>query len=117
MEGVGVPYQQAGSFVACAWRRQAVYRLGGWIVYALDLSSGKERWSFKTGGQITSSPAYENNAVYFGGIDTNVYSVDAKSGRLRWSFKTGGPVPSSPALHDGVLYIGSMDHCVYALKA
>ena len=74
-------------------------------------------WKFSTDNQVTSSPAFFEDAVYFGSVDGNVYSLDGRTGTLRWRFRTGGPVTSSPIIADGIVYIGSTDHRVYALVA
>ena len=82
------------------------------------LSSGKERWRFETEGQITSSPAYANGVVYFGGIDGKVYSLEARNRATAVEFRDrrSDSVVAQPCMMV-VVYIGSMDHRVYALKA
>jgi eukaryotic-like serine/threonine-protein kinase len=107
----------------------------------LDLATGTEKWKFKTGGRIPSSPAVAAGLVYFLSYDSNLYAVDASAGTLKWKFATGGekrfsakhlhglepaaetmPDPfdfflSSPAVVNDVVYFGSGDGHVYALDA
>lgn len=76
----------------------------------------KVDWSFRTGGEIWSSPAVDGRGnIYFGSFDGNLYCVSPK-GRLRWKFPTGGKIWSSPAIgRDGTVYFGSDDGFVYAV--
>lgn len=95
--------------------------------YALEASSGKRKWTFKTGDHIYSSAALgedkEGNttSVYFGSADGILYCLDTEGG-LRWSFDTGDPIRSSPALGvapEGgeIVYFGSGNGKLYALNA
>ncbi len=77
----------------------------------------KEKWAYKTRGQIDSSPAVTGDVVYVGSADGNVYALDAVSGAKKWAFRTGNNVASSPAVVGGVVYVGSADGNVYALDA
>ena len=41
----------------------------------MDIRSGQEKWKFKTGGEIESSPAISDGVVYFGSFDSYLYAV------------------------------------------
>jgi outer membrane protein assembly factor BamB len=110
-------------------------------VYAVDETSGRLLWKFKTRGErrfsaphlhgsepaaevmpdpfdlYLSSPVVVGGRVYFGSGDHNVYALDAHEGKPIWTFRTGDVVHASPALADGVLYVGSWDGFFYALDA
>ncbi len=75
-----------------------------------------EKWTFKTGNFVNSSPAVSDGVVYVGS-DDHLYAVDANTGKQKWTFQTGGPLDSSPAISDGVVYVGSWDNTLYALDA
>jgi len=78
---------------------------------------GKPKWTFVTGGPVTSSPAIdENGIVYVGSTDNNLYAINAEDGNLKWKFQTGGAIDrSSPAIDkNGVVYIGAYDGYLYA---
>src|SRR5271155_1044219 len=101
-------------------------RCGAWVVYvvsygnyvyALDVETGAELWSFSALNDyaVGSSPAVANGVVYFGSGDSNVYALNAKTGAKIWSYTTGGPVQSSPAVANGVVYVSSDQ--MYALSA
>jgi outer membrane protein assembly factor BamB len=77
-----------------------------------------KKWSYRTGGYITSSPAVANGMVYVGSEDHNLYALDAASGHKHWSYETGDSISfSSPAVANGMVYVGSEDHNLYALDA
>jgi len=86
-------------------------------VHALDASTGEERWSFQTGGEVWSSPAVADGRVYIGSGDYYLYALNAVTGEQLWQFETGAQVNSSPTVADGVVYVGSTDGCVYAVDA
>ena len=59
-------------------------------VYALDLTTGEERWSFFTDGPIRFAPALEGERVFVASDDGWLYCLSASEGRLLWRFY-GGP--------------------------
>jgi outer membrane protein assembly factor BamB len=46
-------------------------------VYAVEISNGKLKWKFRSGGPITSSPIVANDIVYIGSFDHNLYALTA----------------------------------------
>ncbi len=85
--------------------------------YAVDSTSGKVAWKYRTHGAISSSAAIDSNSVvYFGSEDSFIYALKGSDGVMRWKYETGGKVRSSPTLSNlGILYVGSDDKNVYAL--
>jgi outer membrane protein assembly factor BamB len=98
----------------------AVY-LGGsdGVVRAIDGSSGKQRWSYPTGGSIKFPPSLAEGRLYVGSGDGWVYCLEAGSGRLIWRFRAAPeerkipvygsllstwPVGSGVLVHEGVAY-------------
>ncbi|MFH1856172.1 MAG: PQQ-binding-like beta-propeller repeat protein [Candidatus Omnitrophota bacterium] len=75
----------------------------------------KMTWSYKTGGNIESSPAVANGKVFVGSWDNKFYVLDENTGGLIWSYQTGGAINSSPAVANGKVFIGSADNELYAL--
>ncbi len=110
-------------------------------LYALSVADGTERWKYKTGSRVASSPAVYAGRVYFGSYDGNIYALDAQTGKLRWKFSSKGeqrftakhlhgsepaaesmPDPfdfflSSPTVTQKTVYVGSDDGNVYALDS
>ena len=91
-------------------------------VYAIDISTGKEKWVFFTGGPVRFSPTIWNNRIYFGSDDGYVYCLKARSGKMIWKFHPGPedkkvlgngnmislwPVRTSVLVEDGIIYFGA----------
>ncbi len=83
-------------------------------LYALNASTGTEKWHYITGTAIYSSPAVANGVVYVGSNDKNLYALNASTGNLLWSSTAGDAITSSPAIVDGEVYVGSYDYALYA---
>jgi outer membrane protein assembly factor BamB len=96
-------------------------------LYALDATTGAQRWQFRTGRAISSTPAVADGLVFVGSRDNAYWAVDAGTGKERWRLETGRDVPfpwgfesgdlytSSPTWAAGTLYLGSGDGHVYAV--
>jgi outer membrane protein assembly factor BamB len=59
-------------------------------VYALDAATGRQRWSFFTGGPIRLAPTVSGNRVLVGSDDGFVYCLKAGDGKVLWKVR-GGP--------------------------
>ena len=76
----------------------------------MDARTGEEKWRFKTGNDVDSSPAVGNGMVYVWSWDNNFYAVDEMTGQEKWRLKTGSTAESAPIMADGVVYAGSNDN-------
>jgi len=109
--------------------------------YAIDQSTGHQRWKVMFTDPISSSPAIANGIVYFITYDGIFYALAADTGDIKWRFVTGGerrfeakgihgltpsnqniadPMDlflSSPAVVNHRVYFGSSDGHLYALDA
>src|SRR3954467_9919340 len=103
---------------------------GDGAVYALDATTGKQKWRAQTEGRVRASPAVANGRVYAASYDGRVYCFDLTNGALRWRYDTEGvglrsgsfgfdrrSIQSSPTVADGVVYVGARDGFLYALGA
>ncbi len=102
---------------------------GGWTVGGADVANShfqqatsigvanvsglRLKWKYKTGGDVSATPAVVNGVVYFPDWAGNFYAVDAKSGSLIWQKRvsdwTGVPGDfsrNSPAVDGDILVIG-----------
>jgi hypothetical protein len=52
-------------------------------LHALHLATGVERWKFKAGGRIPSTPAIADGVLFFLSYDANFDAVDAANGALK----------------------------------
>ena len=59
-------------------------------VYAIDLATGRERWSFFTEGPVRFAPTVSGDRVFAASDDGCVYCLSAGDGELLWRFR-GGP--------------------------
>ena len=86
--------------------------------YDTSGNNGTEKWNFKTGHDIRSSPAIgSDGTIYMGSQDTKLYAINP-DGTEKWSFATGNVIFSSPAIGaDGTVYIGSFDGGLYAVNS
>jgi outer membrane protein assembly factor BamB len=86
-------------------------------IYALNATTGAQKWVSTTGAGVTSSPALAlgSSSLLVGSNDHYLYSLDMATGIRLWRYPTGGSVSSSPAVADGRVFFGSQDSGVYAL--
>ena len=59
-------------------------------IYALDLETGEERWTFFTDGPVRFAPVIKGKHVYAVSDDGHLYCLNADTGKLIWKFR-GGP--------------------------
>jgi outer membrane protein assembly factor BamB len=83
------------------------------LLYALNAYTGKTLWTFPAHGIIDSTPAIDEQRVYFGTHDNIIYAVNRYTGRGIWKFEASGPVISSPAVGDKLLIAASLDGVIY----
>jgi hypothetical protein len=92
-------------------------------VYAVDLTSGEERWRHEPEGvtlvsadfgfdrkSLISSPAVVDGTVYVGSRDGFMYAIDQTTGERKWrADHRVSWAMSSPAISGDVLYSGTSD--------
>ncbi len=91
-------------------------------VYCVDLSTGREQWSFFTDGPIRLAPTVANGKLYVGSDDGVAYCLNASNGKLIWKLRAGPhderilargrmisrwPIRSSVLIDDGIAYFGA----------
>jgi len=91
-------------------------------VYAIDAATGKEKWSFFTGGPVRLAPAVWNDRIFAASDDGYLYCLASQTGKLLWKLRAGpdddlvlgsGRMVSrwvargGPAVRDGVVYFGA----------
>ncbi|MDP8256459.1 MAG: PQQ-binding-like beta-propeller repeat protein [Candidatus Alcyoniella australis] len=84
-------------------------------LYAIS-TEGEVLWTFPTGDQIWSLPAFHyDGTIFFGSNDLLMRSLDF-NGAKRWNAFTLGPVSSSPAIFDDgtTVVVGSFDGHLHA---
>src|SRR5438270_7268588 len=77
-------------------------------LYALDASTGQQKWAIPTDGfPIGSSPTVVNAVVYVASVNGKVYALDTKTGQQVWVFPIDNTGVFSMTVVDGVVYVGS----------
>lgn len=99
---------------ACIRGERIFFGTEGGYVYCLDFT-GQVKWQFQARRAVTSSPAFAEDIIFVGSMDSTVYAVDANSGWALWRFRARRPIVSSPAVDQDTVYIGASDGNLYAL--
>ena len=98
---------------------------GSWDhkLYAINIYTGKARWTFSADGEVNSSPTYSGGKIYFGTDGGSLYAIDARTGRLRWHAEAGTRLGgreyfyATPTIAYGRVFIGNSDGTLYAFGA
>jgi outer membrane protein assembly factor BamB len=73
-------------------------------LYALEASSGKERWAYDAGDAIIGCPTVAGDHVLVGSYDATLHAVDRDVGEAAWTADGVGRVTSTPRVVDGAVY-------------
>jgi outer membrane protein assembly factor BamB len=98
---------------------------GSWDhkLYAINIYTGKARWTFTADHEINSSPAFSGGLIYFGTDGGSVYAVNASTGRQVWRAQALGRFGrreyfyATPTIAYGRVFIGNADGTLYAFGA
>ena len=90
----------------------------GVIMYAVDSTSRKVRWSYKVGDQILGAAALGvDNILYFGSMDTYLYALLTTDGSLVFSKKLTDSVRGGPVIgQDKFVYVGTVDGMIHKIS-
>ncbi|MFJ9983125.1 PQQ-binding-like beta-propeller repeat protein [Streptomyces globisporus] len=86
-------------------------------VYALDATTGKDRWRIATESRSSIEPVLVAVGNVHVGSGSALYTLDAVTGTPKWRFAAGGDVVGAPVVADGRVHFGSADHVLYTLDA
>ena len=102
-------------FYSSAALAQGLVVIGGRdkTVRALDMTTGKPRWSFATRARVDSSPAIAGDRVVVGSGDGKVYVLALATGAKIWEFESGASFTASAAIAGGRIVIGDTDGKIY----
>ncbi|MGA2617243.1 MAG: PQQ-binding-like beta-propeller repeat protein [Thermoguttaceae bacterium] len=87
-------------------------------LYALDATTGDERWVYPTEMPLGHSPTVIDGVAYVGCFDRRMHAMDAKTGQGIWlSDPAGAGFNTNPVFADGRLYAGNRDGVFYCMDA
>ncbi|GAA2796149.1 PQQ-binding-like beta-propeller repeat protein [Streptomyces showdoensis] len=86
-------------------------------VYALDATTGKDRWRIATEPRQSTEPVLVAAGNVHVGSGSALYTLDAVTGTPKWRFAAGGELIGTPVVADGRVHFGSADHVLYTLDA
>jgi outer membrane protein assembly factor BamB len=88
-------------------------------VFAVDRTTGSERWAFQGKARFIGSAAVGEDYVYAGSSDGILYALDRMTGAAAWTFAADRDIWSAPLLdaESSTVYVTSLDRHVYALDA
>ena len=90
--------------------------------HAVNASTGKLLWTYKTLGLHLTVPTVVDGQVYFNvylhsARGSYLYALDSSSGELRWRYFIGDLAEVLPAAANGIAYVSSPNGRFYALDA
>ena len=80
------------------------------VFHAFQPGTG-ERWSYRTGNQITGGAVMSGNLVWVGSHDHTLYAFDPQNGECRHEVECGGQINATPVIDPGqrYLFLGNCD--------
>ncbi len=74
------------------------------------------RWTYQTGGAITTPPIATNRSLLFASQDGSLYSVTITDRELAFQFETDAPISADLAEDENSLFLASEDQNLYCLN-
>lgn len=87
-------------------------------LFALDLATGEEKWTFEGGNWFWGKPLIDDETIYVADLDGNVHAVGLEDGRPLWPepFQTDAAARSKPLLAEDMLIVVDRDGNAYGLN-
>jgi outer membrane protein assembly factor BamB len=73
-------------------------------------------WTFKTNGEVKSSPVVVGDRLLIGSYDEHLYCIALSNGSLIWKFRTQGPVHCTAGVSNGNAHIAGCDETFRAIR-
>lgn len=122
-----------GSVVGC-WAYQGSrpvvvgglsYNAMGNEVQALDVNTGKVKWSNNydklstegIGGRVFSPPSFANKKLFLGSGSGEVFCLREKDGKLVWKEKVDGSITFQPTVAHGMVFISCDNGMLYGIES
>ncbi|MGB0450323.1 MAG: outer membrane protein assembly factor BamB, partial [Porticoccaceae bacterium] len=86
-------------------------------VTAIDVATGKRRWSTKLEKPVSGGVGYGKGLVMVGTIEGELLALDATDGSLLWSSNVSSEILSSPQTNGQVVAVQTIDNKLFAFSA
>ena len=86
-------------------------------VTAIDIASGKSRWSTELDQLVSGGVGYGAGLVMVGTIEGEVFALNADDGSFVWSSRVSSEILSSPQSNGEVVVVQTIDNKLFALNA
>jgi len=86
-------------------------------LYALDITTGKERWRVTAKDMMTATPALYEGLVIWAAFDGTVQAVSASDGKPRWTYDARLAVAGDLIVDGDRVFVGSRTYDLIALNA
>lgn len=96
-------------------RNQIVTGSADGYVYVIDIASGAEIWSLKTGDEVYTIPLIVEDLLFVGSTDKCFYIIDLAKNQMIKSIYTGSKIYSPPTLVNAKIYFGSCNGIIYEI--
>ena len=127
LKGVRFTFRAAGPIRGTAAIAEGSLYVGSadGALYALDATSGGERWRAQLGSGVSASPCVVDGTVFATSRDGKLHALATADGRRRWVVDLGKDLgsrnywdfyTSSPVAYGEALYVGSGDGRVRAIE-
>ncbi len=87
------------------------------FLYALQPSKGVIDWRWRTGADIVSGPAMDDDRVYFVSLDNVIRALDRGSGAQRWRRTLPGRSSGGPIVASGTVLVSALSGAAQAFLA
>ncbi len=87
--------------------------VGEYVLYALDVATGKRRWQYAAENLIQTNAAAAGGVFYMSSGAELLYAIDA-AGRLRWQQPVGDKIATTPSVAGGLVYVVTQRYEVQA---
>lgn len=84
-------------------------------LYAIDLTTGKEKWKAKI-GTIKAPVGVHGGAVFAGNVESAFHCLDAATGKPKWKFDVGTEISSGMNFTEDSVLFGSLDETLHCLS-
>ena len=86
-------------------------------ITAIDIASGKSRWSTELEQLVSGGVGYGAGLVMVGTIEGEVFALNADDGSIAWSSPVSSEILSSPQSNGEVVVVQTIDNKLFAFNA